>query len=154
MAASGYHAMRRVNYCSRCGEQLKASRASSLPFRSFCARCATRFRSARFLLAAALLLSAAIGYGVGRHMTARQPYYLIGSPLDLNKNGEPPSSDHNGVDSNDRRKQGGINGNKSEKACGAPTKSGRPCKRKVAGEGYCWQHRDKFGPKKPSAGAQ
>lgn len=24
--------------------------------------------------------------------------------------------------------------------CGAPTKKGGPCKRKVAGEGRCWQH--------------
>jgi len=27
--------------------------------------------------------------------------------------------------------------------CGAPTKSGKPCQRRVRGGGYCWQHRDK-----------
>jgi hypothetical protein len=34
-----------------------------------------------------------------------------------------------------------------EPICGAPTKSGRPCRRKVKDGGYCWQHRDKSGVK-------
>ncbi|HKG98652.1 MAG TPA: hypothetical protein VKA97_12595, partial [Pyrinomonadaceae bacterium] len=40
-----------------------------------------------------------------------------------------------------------------EMVCGAPTKSGRPCRRKVKGGGYCWQHRDKFKPQS-AGGAQ
>jgi len=27
--------------------------------------------------------------------------------------------------------------------CGAPTKSGKSCQRRVRGGGYCWQHRDR-----------
>ena|SRR5215208_205433 len=145
--------MRPVKFCSECGEQFKASRASSLPIGSFCARCAPRFPSARLLFIAALLLSAALGYAIGRHTTPRQPFYLIGTPIELNENGARPSSNRNSSDSAGQRKQA-TSSDKVEGICGAPTKSGRPCKRKVSGEGYCWQHRDKFGPKKPSASAQ
>ncbi|HWO00750.1 MAG TPA: DUF5763 domain-containing protein [Blastocatellia bacterium] len=34
--------------------------------------------------------------------------------------------------------------------CGALTKSGRPCQRRVKDGGYCWQHRDKSGSHKPT----
>lgn len=29
-----------------------------------------------------------------------------------------------------------------EKECGAKTRSGRACRRRVKGEGYCWQHKN------------
>lgn len=90
-----------------------------------------------------------IGYAFGRYNTPRQPFYLLGTPIDPITN------------SNERRETSAqANANKSGpvpasstdeviKPCGAPTKSGRPCRRKVVGGGYCWQHRDKYGSKKP-----
>ena len=147
--------MRTANFCSNCGEQLKANRASVFRARSYCSRCAPRFRLSRLVVIVSLAGCLIIGYAFGRYNTPRQPFYLLGTPIDPIAN------------SNQRRETSAqANTNKSlapdnlppasstdvaVKLCGAPTKSGRPCKRKVVGGGYCWQHRDKYGPKKPAA---
>ena len=146
--------MRAVKYCSECGEQLKARRASVLPFGSCCARCAPRFRGARLMLIASLVVCAAGGYTIGRYTTPRQPFYLIGTPIDPNANRARPPSNQNSALSQAVHEKQVTNSNAAQGVCGAPTKSGRPCKRKVSGGGYCWQHRDKFGPKKTTASAQ
>jgi hypothetical protein len=146
--------MRAVKYCSECGEQLKARRASILPFGSFCARCAPRFPGARLMLIASLAICAAGGYTIGRYTTPRQPFYLIGTPIDLNANRARPSPNQNGAPSPASRDEQVTNSDAGQAVCGAPTKSGKPCKRKVAGGGYCWQHRDKFRPKKATANAR
>jgi hypothetical protein len=146
--------MRAVKFCSECGAQLKITRASILPFRSFCPRCLPRFRGARLMLIAALGFCAAGGYTLGRYTTPRQPFYLIGTPIDLNANRSQPSSNKNSVDSFRQRENQATNTNTVESACGARTKSGRPCRRKVIGGGYCWQHRDKLKPTKAAASAQ
>ena len=36
---------------------------------------------------------------------------------------------------------GTSTGSNTSSYCGAPTKDGTPCKRKVSGGGYCWQHK-------------
>ena len=136
-----------VKFCSDCGEQLKARRATLLPARSYCANCAPRFRSARLLLIASLAACAAGGYAIGRYTTPRQPFYLIGTPIGLNANRARLNSNQNAAG----REHQTMNSNRVERMCGAPTKSGRPCKRKVSGGGYCWQHRDKFAPKKAAS---
>jgi hypothetical protein len=93
-----------------------------------------------------------IGYAFGRYATPRQPFYLLGTPIDP-------------VTNSNQRRDASAQGNANRpplpdsqtsasstdlalKLCGAPTKSGRPCRRKVTGSGYCWQHRDKYAPKK------
>lgn len=43
---------------------------------------------------------------------------------------------YNGSNSN-----GNSNGSSASHLCGAPTKDGTPCKRRVSEPGYCWQHR-------------
>src|SRR4051812_43525855 len=103
--------MRAVKFCSECGEQFKTKRATVLPFRSFCAHCSPRFRGARFMLIAALAVSAAGGYAVGRYTTPRQPFYLIGTPIDLNANRAPASSNKNVSDSVAQRGQHATNSN-------------------------------------------
>ncbi|HEX8090613.1 MAG TPA: hypothetical protein VF762_17265 [Blastocatellia bacterium] len=146
--------MRAVKFCSECGEQLKVRRAPILPFRSFCHGCAPRFLSARLLLIAALALFAAGGYAIGRYTTPRRPFYLIGTPIDLNANRARTSANQNSAQSSDAGGKQATGADTAEGVCGARTKSGRPCRRKVVGGGYCWQHRDKAGPKKTAARVQ
>lgn len=146
--------MRAVKFCSECGEQVKAGRATILPLRSFCRGCAPRFRGSRLLLIAALALFAAGGYAVGRYTTPRQPFYLIGTPIDLNANRARPSENQNSARSPDAGGKQVTRPDTVESVCGARTKSGRPCRRKVVGGGYCWQHRDKAAPKKTAARLQ
>ena len=150
--------MRAAKFCSNCGERLKAERASALSSRSYCARCAPRFRATRLMIAAAFALCLTIGYGIGHYNAPRQPFYLIGTPVDSFKNGNEQSGATAQANSGESPAQGNeqaaASTERAAQMCGAPTKSGKPCRRKVAGGGYCWQHRDKYGPKKPSTTVQ
>lgn len=107
---------------------------------------------------AGFALCLTIGYAVGRYTAPREPFYLIGTPLDANANSNEASKAH--AQDGARQSVAGSDlssassANATAQMCGARTKTGRPCKRKVAGGGYCWQHRNKNGPKKPPARAQ
>ncbi|HXG94069.1 MAG TPA: hypothetical protein VNN73_17130 [Blastocatellia bacterium] len=145
--------MRASRFCSDCGEQIKAKRAQSLLPRSYCVDCAPAHRRARIALIAAILLCGALIFALGRITAPRERLYFIGTPVDLNATVSQASSNHNEVaatvtdgDGQTPREQKAAS-NIAEGICGAPTKSGRPCQRKVKGGGYCWQHRDKFTPK-------
>lgn len=150
--------MRAAKFCSNCGEQLKAERANALPFRSYCACCAPRFRAMRLTLVAAFALCLTIGYAIGHYNAPRQSFYLIGTPIDPVKKGDEQSGATAQANANNSLAQGdkqpAASADRAAQMCGALTKSGKPCRRKVAGGGYCWQHRDKYGPKKPSATVQ
>jgi hypothetical protein len=136
--------MRTARFCSVCGEQIKLRRGTFWPTRSFCARCSPRFRQARLLLVTLLTLSAAGGFLLGRHVTRRETFYFIGTPVDTQTTSGPRSEDAR--DSNSTAAEGRQPAAPADEplaVCGARTKSGRPCQRKVRGGGYCWQHRGK-----------
>jgi hypothetical protein len=152
--------MAAAKFCSECGERLKAKRPGILTFRSFCPRCLPRFRGIRLMLIAIPLLCAAIGFAVGHYTSSREPFYFIGTPVNLSAKRVAPSADNN----NDRSSRGSetltqpeqlvISPSAAEAICGARTKSGKPCRRKVKGGGYCWQHRDRQAPKKEGSAGQ
>lgn len=144
-----HQSMARVRFCSECGEQIKARRASLLPFGPLCSECAPGYRRARLALVASVILCAAIIFAIARLTAPREPLYFIGTPLDLNSRRDTATTNQNvivpSVENNvAQREQSPVSSSAVETTCGAPTKSGRPCKRKVKGGGYCWQHRDKF----------
>ena len=143
--------MQTAKFCSNCGEQLKAERASALSSRSYCGRCAPRFRKTRLMVVAAFALCLTIGYGIGHYNAPRQPFYLIGTPVGPVKNGNEQREAIAQANSSESHAQGNEQAadspDRAAQMCGARTKSGKPCRRKVAGGGYCWQHRDKYGPK-------
>ncbi|MGA9772222.1 MAG: hypothetical protein WBV94_24535 [Blastocatellia bacterium] len=140
--------MRTANFCSNCGEQLKVNRASIFRAHAYCPRCARTFRSDRLVLTLSYVVCLIIGYAFGRYSMPQKPLYLLGTPINpitnRNERGETAARNKSGLPSASSTDQ-------VIKACGAPTKSGRPCRRKVVGGGYCWQHRDKYGSKKPTA---
>lgn len=93
------------------------------------------------MLAAALVL-ATIAFAISRFPAQREPFYFIGTPLESSANGGPSISSPS-VDSLRSSDQAVTSTNSVARICGAPTRSGKPCQRKVKGGGYCWQHRDK-----------
>ena len=146
--------MAAARFCSECGEQLKVKAITRLPFRAFCAQCSPRFNRARLMLFAALSLCAAIGFAVGNYTKSREPFYYIGSPVDLSASRPDRSTDYKGAPSS-RAPEAGMQREQlvsspsvAQGICGAPTKSGRPCQRKVKDGGYCWQHVGKATGKK------
>jgi hypothetical protein len=139
--------MAAARFCSECGARLKVKRTSNLPFRSFCPECSPRVNRIRLLLLALPILCVAIGFAIGSYTTTREPFYFIGTPIDTGVNRVRSSSDNNGNPSSGGNatlrppEQRAISPGAVGSFCGAQTRSGKPCRRKVKGGGYCWQHR-------------
>ena len=136
--------MAAARFCSECGARLKIKRGLTLPIRSFCKICSPRYRSVRLILVLLPIICAAAGFVIGHQAAAREPFHFIGTPVDLSANRVPQSRDSNHVHQADenigqtyqlRRLAAGT-------LCGAQTKSGKPCRRKVKAGGACWQHRE------------
>ena len=152
--------MYQPNFCGECGERI--SRADRRPWasRRFCTRCARRFRRGRVLkpLALACVLVAG-GFLWGRAGRPSPPTLAGRSALSL-----APTTDAGGVRPRDGTlAEPGAGGARAGNAygpdgsggerptepgevvsiCGARTKKGTPCQRRVRGEGRCWQHRGK-----------
>ncbi len=152
--------MTAARFCPECGERLKVKHPGILHFRSFCPNCSARFRRFRPMLIAVPVLCGAIGFALGHYTSAREPFYFIGTPVDLTANRVTPSADNN----SDHSPRGNatltppeqlvIAPSEADTICGARTKSGKPCRRKVKGGGYCWQHRDPLTPRKERSARQ
>ena len=144
-----------AKYCSECGAALPAGRASLLTLRATCIACAPRLRLKRLLMVAGFALCLAASFVIGRSAAPRQPFYLLGTPIDPRAGagdsgapGQPPEANKPLADTGS---PAASSSSTVATICGAPTKSGKPCQRKVAGGGYCWQHRDKVGQKKKAS---
>lgn len=141
--------MYKPNFCAECGTKLLRLRWHLWTSRRFCAGCARRLRRARFLPALfATLALVSAGYVAGRIQRSAPP------PLVIERSSESPL-----IDSEPRRStmgpantQSGLHStgiqNPSPAAveelvylCGARTKKGTPCSRRVHGPVRCWQHK-------------
>lgn len=131
--------MSSARFCSECGERLEVKRRAVIPLRAFCARCSPRFRTVR-LVSAAILVFAIIAFAASRLSPEREPFYLIGTPMESSAN-LGASASPGSIDPPRASAQMAVE--PVIGTCGAPTRSGKPCQRKVKGGGYCWQHRDK-----------
>ena len=141
----GVLTMYRPNFCSECGAKVLRRRWHFWTSRRFCNGCARRLLRARLvpaLLATLALLGA--GYVAGR---ARRP---APPPLVIERRPDSPLKDAATVRSSSA--EAGINPTAStstsptsvEEAvylCGARTKKGTPCSRRVHGPVRCWQHK-------------
>jgi hypothetical protein len=89
------------------------------------------------MIAAGLIIIAASVFVAGRLTAPRRIHYLIGSPI--NTAGQQPQVAAGQMSGTEPKRASAT----ADRICGAPTKRGRPCRRKVKGEVRCWQHRDK-----------
>ena len=154
--------MYRPNFCCECGERVARARWRVWTSRRFCVECAGRFR--RGSLTRALVLACALvgtGFLLGRMAKPAAP------PLVLERGGaaaglapqQPAPEAPRGAAAGAREGSGlkpapayGPDGTADERPtepdevvyiCGARTKKGTPCQRRVRGPGRCWQHRGK-----------
>jgi hypothetical protein len=138
--------MAAARFCSECAARIKVRRTSILPFRSFCSACSPRYHRIRLILVLVPILSAGIGFAIGHYTSTPEPFYVIGTPVDLVSNGTSSSGDIHrsavGSSSVSHSQEAVIPTSTPGTTCGARTKSGKPCRRKVKGGGPCWQHRD------------
>lgn len=130
--------MYRPNFCSECGTKIVRLHWHPWTSRRFCDNCARRLRTERFQtpVISGLLLTS-IGLFTGRAMRPKPPPLIIqrgpSSPLMKSESGPAAS----GVNAN-------LPATVVEEAvyiCGARTKKGMPCSRRVQHPGRCWQHK-------------
>ncbi len=145
--------MYKPNFCAECGTKLLRLRWHLWTSRKFCGACARRLRKARLappVFVALALLSA--GFVAGRMRRPAPPPLVIerrsGSPLsDAEPATLPPQSitTESGVESgsNSATFAGSSPASADEAVyiCGARTKKGTPCSRRVHGPARCWQHK-------------
>jgi hypothetical protein len=153
--------MYKPNFCAECGERITRARWHLWTSRSFCDTCARRMSKARILFplaTIAVLFSSGLitGFSVRR---APPPLIVERGPVSA-----LPVSGKNTADAQADAKSGGSDSPSAPKAdasygpdgsaterptdpnevvsiCGARTKKGTPCSRRVRGTGRCWQHK-------------
>jgi hypothetical protein len=152
--------MYQPNFCPECGERIERARRHLWPSRPFCKACATRLRNARAalpLLAGAVLFT--LGLGAGRVVRTSDTPPLVIERRQLSKTPAqaattlPPAAslqteNPRAPASREAKPAATSNGQpaldtqETVSICGALTKKGAPCQRRVRGTGRCWQHKD------------
>lgn len=108
-----------------------------------------KFRARQFFKATGLLLLVFVAFISGRYSAPQRTVYLIGTPI------EPLATVESTTAATPSREMPAANSTEEMMTiCGAPTRSGKPCQRKVKGGGYCYQHRDKYGQKNSGTRSQ
>jgi hypothetical protein len=132
--------MYRPNFCSECGTKIVRLHWHFWTSRRFCDGCARRLRKERLqlpLIVAAMLIG--VGFVTGRALRPKPP------PLIIQRSANSPLAKGDGADAHS---QSGPNAGSAtplvEEAvyiCGARTKKGTPCSRRVHQPARCWQHK-------------
>ena len=120
----------RPNFCTACGAKIIRLRWYLWTSRKFCDACQRQFRREHLvqpilLIVVVLLLGVLLGRSTQRQQSA-VVIQRVTSPTTINSQ---PASQPGAVD--------------DVYSCGARTKKGTPCSRRVHGPGRCWQHKGK-----------
>jgi hypothetical protein len=141
--------MYRPNFCAECGHKLLRLRWHFWTSRKFCNDCARRLRKARLLplLIGSFSLLVA-GYVIGRARRPLPPPLIIersaNSPLTDNQpppTGSAPASTFSSGSASPGTQTALSTIEEPVYMCGARTKKGTPCSRRVHGPVRCWQHK-------------
>jgi hypothetical protein len=119
----------RPNFCSECGEKIVRLRWRFWTSRRFCDKCSARFRRPQLLhgaLAAIVLM--VVGVLIGRG-TRQKP-----TPLVVERLVNTPATQNSASATTPVAVEDVY-------ICGARTKKGTPCSRRVHGPVRCWQHK-------------
>ena len=155
--------MYRPSFCCDCGESVARARWRVWTSRRFCPSCERRFRRGRFLRPLALAVAlAGAGFMLGRLGRPSQPpltvergtLNLVPLPAgDVRQHADDRRADEGARPEGGAAKTEpvyGPDGTANERPtdpqevvyiCGARTKKGAPCQRRVRGPFRCWQHR-------------
>jgi hypothetical protein len=141
--------MYKPNFCSECGAKLLRLRWHFWTSRRFCDHCARRLRKVR--LGPPLLFTLALfgtGYVAGFVRRPVPPPLVIerrsDSPLNDSAPGNSalrPGTSEPGINPNSTSTNSPATAEEVVYLCGARTKKGTPCSRRVHGPVRCWQHK-------------
>lgn len=146
--------MYRPRFCQECGTSIERERWRPWHGLGFCERCAPVLYAhwwRRTLLL--IILGITIGFALGSWAAVRRPVpapllQIESQPAPSSKEIKPksrplparPAPLAASLTPADLDRDLGA---KSASICGAPTKDGTPCQRRVKGGGRCWQHRQR-----------
>lgn len=149
--------MYKPNFCAECGARIERARWRWWTSRRFCPPCALRFRRgrvARPLLAGLLLCG--LGFSAGRALRPAAPPLVVAGSASLapaSRSAETVAATHTASATANNTLPPlviyGADGTANERPtepnevvslCGARTKKGTPCQRRVRGTGRCYQH--------------
>ena len=143
--------MYKPNFCAECGEQVVRARWYFWTSRRFCDDCGRRLRKSRVarpVIASAVLLS--LGFAAGRIARPAPPPLILTQGQASGLPSTDKSSERRTNGSSKSESSYGADGTTTERPtdptevvsiCGARTKKGTPCSRRVRGTGRCWQHK-------------
>jgi len=137
------------NFCSECGSRFTRKRWRAWLGGGLCDICARRIGSARRGPLLIVVLIAVAAFAFGRYLRPSPPPLIIqrmansplsDSPVSPNENGKAVNRKPNG--SSNATSDGSDSTDDAVYICGARTKKGTPCRRRVhvAGE-RCFQHK-------------
>jgi hypothetical protein len=117
----------RPNFCSECGAKIVRLRWRAWTSRRFCDECGARLgRKLRLQRVAITVVLVFLGVLIGRGFRRESP------PLVIQRPAPAPSS---------QTPQTATIVEEKTYICGARTKKGTPCSRRVHGPVRCWQHK-------------
>ena len=119
----------RPNFCCECGGKIVRLRWRTWHSRRFCTPCGSLYRKQRFVYPALILIAVTVlGVSLGRSMRPKPPPLIVQrvTPTGTTATNSPPQS---------------TVVEEQVYICGAQTKKGTPCSRRVHGPVRCWQHR-------------
>ena len=123
--------MYRPNFCCDCGSKIVRLRWHAWTSQRFCDSCTPRFRKERWIVPALVMAVAfCLGIAIGHTMRAKTP------PLIIQRQTSVPAPQS----SSSEVKEPAIVAEQIY-TCGARTKKGTPCSRRVHGPVRCWQHK-------------
>jgi hypothetical protein len=137
--------MHRANFCAECGERRTFKGWRGLLRRGLCEHCARRlggFAAYRPLILVALIGAAAFGFG--RYLRPSPPPLIIQRAANSPLFEAPAQSTEVNIANSNRRSDSVTNPNQDDEVyiCGARTKKGTPCRRRVHAAGErCFQHK-------------
>src|SRR6185295_14029071 len=142
--------MYRPNFCSECGAKIIRLHWYPWTSRRFCSACSHRLRKERLTLPIVVsLLLFGVGLGIGRAAKSQD------APLIIERTADPLPADHTSattvetVSDNSKMTVSGDISNEVKQPgsgenvyiCGARTKKGKPCSRRLPEPVRCWQHK-------------
>jgi hypothetical protein len=156
------------NFCNNCGEKIERAASSFTDSKQFCDVCKHDFVLQRALPVAFAGLMAIVGiFGIGSYWRSGEKPLNVSTRQFTANSGKNPANNASQVSANSSVQQtaqaNNVQTNKPQTVnlttkapvkqtatersatetvyfCGAPTKKGTPCSRRVKGGGRCWQH--------------
>jgi len=156
--------MYRPRFCCSCGEKIEREEWTIFKSRRFCPLCETEYKSVDYFLRGTALFAFVLGvFGFAGYfgIVGRSQFGPNAESKMTVSPAQPSKRANEGRDVDTRSAANGspLQDNSSSRAtiseqpppakktsqeavyyCGAPTKKGTPCSRRVKVKGYCWQH--------------